>query len=114
MATIKVDQYLWQSQTAQNFFVLAPTFLDGKYTEMIFYVTFDHTSAAGQVVIETAYNPYYTGTWANVGTVNWSAIDKAHYVAVTGVFKALRVRIATAVTTGTCDVAMISSSISGA
>ncbi len=78
--------------------------LTGAYLESIFYVNFDHTSAAGVVVIETAHDPSYAGTWANLATVTWSAIDKCHYVALTGVFAALRARISTTVTSGTVDV----------
>ena len=73
-------------------------------TEYGFYVEFDHTSAAGQVVIETASSPTYAGTWAILATVNWSAIDKCHYVALTNALRCVRARISTAVTSGTVTV----------
>lgn len=73
-------------------------------SEFGFHVEFDHTSAAGVVLIECASDEAYAGTWAVLATVTWSAIDKSHYVAVTGVFRALRARISSAVTSGTVTV----------
>jgi hypothetical protein len=84
----------------------------GQALEYTFYVQFDHTSAAGTVVIESAYdNSWASGnTWANQATVNWAAIDRAHTVQLTGCFGALRARISSAITSGTVDVYVIASS----
>src|SRR5690242_1927521 len=68
--------------------------------EFGFHIEFDHTSTAGQVVIETASDPNYAGTWAILATVNWAAIDKSHYVGITGAYHCMRARIASAVTSG--------------
>ena len=76
-------------------------------TEYGIYVEFDHTSAAGVVVIETASDPSYAGTWAILATVTWSAIDKCHYVALTNAVRTLRARISTAVTSGTVTVTAV-------
>jgi len=73
-------------------------------TEYGFYVEFDGTSAAGQVVIETASSPTYSGTWAILATVNWAAINKCHYVALTNALRCVRARIAIAVTDGAVTV----------
>lgn len=73
----------------------------GHSVETAIYLAFDHTSAAGTVLIESAPYQGYGGTWVTEATVNWSAIDKAHVVRLTGLFGALRARISSAVTTGT-------------
>ncbi len=81
-----------------------PESVCGKYVEASFYVTFDHTSAAGVVLIESAPYRGYTGTWVTEGTVTWSAIDKAHRVSLNLLSGAMRARITTAVTSGTVTV----------
>src|SRR6185369_4847398 len=78
-----------------------PASICGRYVEASFYVTFDHTSAAGVVLIESAPSRDYTGTWVTEGTVTWSAIDKAHRVSVNLLSGAMRARISTTVTSGT-------------
>lgn len=83
---------------------VVPEELCGRYVEASFYVTFDHTAAAGTVLIESASNRNYTGTWVTEGTVNYSAIDKAHRVSVNLLAGAMRARITSAVTSGTVTV----------
>ena len=68
------------------------------------YVAFDHTSAAGTVLIETAPQSSYTGLWAVLATITWAAIDKVHYAALTNVVGALRARVSSTVTSGTATV----------
>jgi hypothetical protein len=109
MSAPLIRQQLLAAQTASGVTALFPDSLAGNYIEFTVYVTFDHTSAAGVVVVETAPDQAYAGTWANIGTVTWSAIDKCHYVSVTGVFNALRLRISTTVTSGTCDAYLVAS-----
>lgn len=75
------------------------------------YVEFDHTSAAGTVLIETASDPNYAGTWAVLATINWAAIDKCHYTALTNSLRCLRARVSSAVTSGTVDVRVIANTI---
>jgi hypothetical protein len=89
------------AKTAQNAVGYYPDILNSKYIESILYVVFDSTAAAGVVVVETAHDRDYQGTWANIGTVTFASASKEHYVAVTGVFAAIRVRISSAVTSGT-------------
>lgn len=76
-------------------------------TEIAFYTEFDHTSAAGVVLIETASSDTYAGTWAVLATITWAAIDKCHYTAITGAFRSVRARISSAVTSGTVSVRMV-------
>ena len=80
-------------------------------TEYGIYTEFDHTSAAGTVLIETASDPNYTGTWAVLATINWAAIDKSHYTALTNTLRCLRVRISSAVTSGTVTVRVVANTI---
>ena len=81
-----------------------PASICGKYVECTFYVAFDHTSAAGTVLIESAPSRNYSGTWVTEGTVTWSAIDKAHRVSMNFLSGAVRARISSAVTSGTVTV----------
>ncbi len=103
----RVDIPLIEALTAANAKGTVNVSDMAQLTEVAFYIEFDHTSAAGQVLIETASETTYTGTWAILATVNWAAIDKCHYVAVTGAFRALRARIASAITSGTVNVRMV-------
>lgn len=103
----RVDVPLLTAKTAANEAGYVNVSDAAQLTEVAFYVDFNHTAAAGQVLVETASDVDYAGTWAILATVNWSAIDKCHYVAVTGAFRALRVRIASAVTSGAVSVRMV-------
>lgn len=76
-------------------------------TEYGIYVEFDGTAAAGTVLVETASDVTYAGTWAVLATVNWAAASKSHYVALTNAVRALRVRISSAVTSGTVTVTAV-------
>jgi hypothetical protein len=73
-------------------------------TEAGIHVEFSAGAAAGVVLVETASDPNYAGTWAILATVNWSAESKSHYVGLTGVYRCIRVRISSAVTGGTVTV----------
>ena len=85
-----------------------PNSLSGQYVEFTVYVTFSTGSAAGKIQIQTADDPSYAGAWANVGnTIDWAAETSQKYVSVTGVFKALRLNIDTAITTGTVSAYLV-------
>lgn len=99
------QQKVISAQTSTGVYWTLPPHLEGLAIEWTVYVTFDHTSAAGAVVLESAPYRDYAGTWVTVGSaISWSAIDKAHMLNATGLYTALRLRISSAVTTGTCDV----------
>jgi hypothetical protein len=74
----------------------------GLFCETTVYVTFDSTAAAGVVSIESAPTSDYAGTWVVEGTVTFSAASKAHRVSINAILGALRARITSAVTSGTC------------
>jgi len=103
MATPLIRQKILTAQTTLNVAALIPDSLSGQFVEFTLYVKFSTGAAAGAVVIETAWDQADPDTWANIGTVSWAAEKKTHYVSVTGVFSALRVRISSAVTSGTID-----------
>ena len=108
MSAPVIRQQLLTAKTSSGVTALFPEVLAGQYVEYTVYVTFNDTSAAGAVAIETAPYAAYAGTWANIGTMTWTgAASKAYYTSVTGVFNAIRVRITSAVTSGTCDVFLV-------
>lgn len=80
-------------------------------TEYGIYVDFAAGSAAGTVLIETASDPSYSGTWAVLATINWSAASKCHYTALTNTLRCLRVRISSAITGGSVTVRVIANTI---
>jgi hypothetical protein len=92
------------AQTTQDVVALLPTDYAGHYVESTFYIVWSVGSAAGSVVVETAHDPVYTGLWSNLGTSNFSAANKVTSISISGVYAAVRIRIATAITTGTVDV----------
>ena len=104
----RVDKILIDALTALNVAGYIGPAETSQCQEFGFDVEFDHTSAAGVVVIETAadnnYPTNYAGTWAILATVTWAAIDKSHHVAIAGSFRSLRARISSAVTSGTVTV----------
>ena len=71
--------------------------------ESAIYVEWGVGTTAGVVTIESASSAAYTGTWAPLGTVTWSAASKADIIQITGVHLALRARISTGVTGGTIN-----------
>jgi len=81
-----------------------PASICGRFVAATFYVYFDHTSAAGTVLIESAPYRDYDGVWVIEGTVNWSAIDKAHRVSINLLSGAMRARISSTITSGTVTV----------
>lgn len=83
-----------------------PKELGGKPIGATFYVVFDATSAAGTVLIEACHDYTYSGTWATLATVTWAANTSVKIATVTGNYQAMRARVSSAVTSGTCDVYM--------
>jgi len=67
-------------------------------------VVFGAGTGAGVITVETAPNAEFTGTWHSLGTITWAAANRAHYLRGDGPVMALRARISTAVTGGTCEV----------
>lgn len=74
--------------------------LDADNSESVIYVRWSAGVTAGQVVVETASDETYTGTWSNLATINFTA-DKEDSAAITGAYAAVRVRISIALVGGT-------------
>ena len=68
------------------------------------YVEWSSGTSAGQLVVEEAWDSSYTGTWSTIGTINWSAASSTDVYHQTGSFRALRVRVNTAIAGGTITV----------
>ena len=66
------------------------------------YVVFSAGVTGGSVVIETAHSQSYGGTWHTIATVSAQA-DKVVYVPLSGHYRAVRARIATAISGGTAS-----------
>lgn len=114
------DQQILNAKIDQDEFGLAPSSGNSPYVsgslvglslEYTFHCLFSTGSNAGQLVVETCHDPAFTGTWANVATVDYASANTVHYVSLTGCFRALRVRISTAIGGGgTASVWCIASS----
>ena len=61
------------------------------------YVEWGSSTNAGVLTIEEAYDPTYTGVWSSIGPITWSAASSTDVFHQTGAFRALRVRVSTAV-----------------
>lgn len=68
------------------------------------YIEWSAGTSAGQLVVEEAWDSSYTGAWSTIGTVNWSAASSTDVYHQTGSFRALRVRVNTAIAGGTITV----------
>jgi hypothetical protein len=72
--------------------------------QLTFYVIWSPGVTAGQVVIETADDANYSGTWAGpLGTAS-AGSDKTDIVQLNGIFRFVRARISTPVAGGNVTV----------
>jgi hypothetical protein len=100
------DQYLIKGVSAADATGIAifPPHLMNKALETTIYVVFSAASAAGTVLLESSHDQNYSGTWATEATVTWAANTSVKVAHLTAVNKALRVRVSSAVTSGTADI----------
>lgn len=84
-----------------------PADIVARADEWTMVVAFDHSSAAGAVLLESAPFYTYSGTWATEATASWAAIDSCVVKHLTAANFALRVRVSSAITSGTADVYLI-------
>lgn len=101
--TNQFSQQLLAAKSAQDVVGMVQRDRTGVVQQVAIYVVFGAGTSAGVVMVEGAHDPDYTGTWANIATVTWAAASRCHMVAITGVHRALRVRISTAIVGGTVD-----------
>jgi len=89
-------------------------YVDGKMSgaalEYTVHALFGAGVGAGAMKLETAHDPSFTGTWAVIATITFATENTAHYVSLTGCFRALRLRVSTTVTGGTASAWVIASS----
>lgn len=97
-----VSMTLQNAQTTGNGTVVGAGYM-GQCRESAIYVVWGAGTNAGVFTIESAHDNTYTGTWAPLATVTWSAASKQDIVQITGVHMALRARISTTVTGGTAS-----------
>ena len=98
---VSPSNLIMDAQSALDTARIIPREVVSHVREHAIYVVFSAGASAGQVVVESAHDAAYQGTWANVNTVNWAAASRVHLAANTGVHLVLRVRIATAIVGGT-------------
>lgn len=75
--------------------------------EHAIYIAWSAGVTAGAVAVESATDCAYTGTWANLTTVNWVSASRQDVFRTTGSFGAIRTRISTAIVGGTVTTSII-------
>lgn len=103
MNTTLFRQQLLSAKSLQDVTGVVQRDMPARIRELAVYVVFGAGTSAGVVLVESAHDPDYTGTWATIATISWAAATRVHLAAVTGVHMALRVRISTAIVGGTVD-----------
>lgn len=71
--------------------------------ETAIYIEWSAGVTAGSVVVESAFNQAYAGTWANLATVSWTSASRVDIVQITGVHGALRTRLSVGIVGGTVN-----------
>ena len=72
--------------------------------EWVAYAEWSVGTTAGVVTVESAPYEGYLGTWQSLGTLTWTAADRADELNFTGFHLAIRFRVSTTVTGGTVTV----------
>lgn len=98
-----VSQALQTAVTALNAAATIGPGNMGRCRETAIYIEWSGGATAGAVVVESAFNEAYAGTWANLATVNWVSATRVDIVQITGVHGALRTRVSSAITGGTVN-----------
>lgn len=99
--SVRKSEELFTGKAADTYAYTFDMYDAGRAYEIGIDIVFSAGCTAGVIVVECSHDSAYAGTWANLATVNWAAASRAHHVAITGVFRALRIRISTAVANGT-------------
>ncbi len=103
---VEINQELFftPDATAQHSYAYFPEFKNPYFDRLTVYILFSHGSSAGKVQLQSAPYHNYPGSnaWANEGSsIDWAAEDSTKALHIDGVYGALRLDIATAVTSGT-------------
>jgi len=67
-------------------------------------VNFSAGTSAGTIVIESAHDPAFAGTWHIEATIAWAVVSSYKHASIVGPRKALRYRISVAIVGGTVDI----------
>jgi len=103
MSTFKFFEKLLDGKSAMNAEGKLGPVEVANIQELTNYIVFGAGSSAGAVVIESAHDKDFTGTWHNLATVTWAAASRVHEVQITGLHNAIRHRISVAIVGGTVD-----------
>ncbi len=90
--------------TGANSLAVFPDKKNPYFDRLTVYVLFSHLAAAGQLQLQSApYHDYpQTFVWANEGSaINFAEDDSTVALHIDGVYGALRLKITSAITTGT-------------
>lgn len=98
-----VGAALQTAVTTQNAAATIGSGMMSRCRETAIYIEWSAAVTAGAVVVESAFNEAYAGTWANLATVNWVSATRVDIVQITGVHGALRTRVSTTITGGTVN-----------
>lgn len=101
------DQNLLVNQANNNTAVGVGSSFMSRCRESAVYIVWGAGTGAGAVTVESAHDPNYSGTWAPLATVTWTAASKQDIVQITGVHRNLRTRISTLVTGGTVSTVLV-------
>src|SRR5579862_7139478 len=81
---------------------IGPAFMP-RCRESAIYVQWGTGASGGTIIIESSHDPNYTGTWAPLATIAWSAQSREDIIQITGIHAALRTRVSSTITGGTVD-----------
>lgn len=79
--------------------VIGPGYMP-RCRESAIYIVWGASTNGGQITIETAHDPNFSGTWAPLLVKSWAAASSQDVVQITGIHAAIRTRITSAITGG--------------
>lgn len=95
-----IDKKFWDGVTGAQARFIIPREIVKNAREVTIYITFLALTSAGVIEIEECDDPDFTGTWASIATITWSAASKCHKSSFTGVHKYVGIRTSTAIVGG--------------
>lgn len=96
------QQMLTSASTLNTASVVGAGFMP-RCRETAIYAQWGAGVTTGTIVVESAHDQAYTGTWANMATVAWTSQLKEDIVQITGVHNAIRTRVSGALAGGTIN-----------
>lgn len=90
------------AKSALNDALPIPQASDANRTEID--VVFGAGTSAGTVLIESAHDAAFAGTWMLEATLAWAVVSSVKHASIVGPRRALRYRISVAIVGGTVDI----------